>query len=115
MKTVLSRGIQSQIDHVRDQMQSLSADKALSPGEKMERRKELQDELSGLKKSTDATQHMQIQQEKLDKKNREIEKKCCRAGSKREKPVQGQDAGSGSTAPASGQSRHVRDEGTYFR
>lgn len=70
------KGIQSQIDHVRDQMQSLSDDKELTLEEKMERRKELQDELSGLKSQL-MQRNMQIQQDKLDKKNREIEKNAA--------------------------------------
>ena len=94
------KGIQSQIDHVHDQMQSLSADKELTLEEKMERRKELQDELSGLKNQL-MQRNMQIQQEKLEKKNREIEKNAADQAAKETKG-QDQNAGSGSAAQPSG-------------
>ena len=94
------KGIQSQIDHVRDQMQSLSNDKELTLEEKMERRKELQDELSGLKNQL-MQRNMQIQQEKLDKRNREIEKNAAEQAAKTT-PEQDQNTGSGSAGKPSG-------------
>ena len=70
------KGLESQIQHVQEQLQSLAENQDMSVEMKMERRKELQDQLAGLRSQL-MQRRIQVQQEKRDKENRELEAKAA--------------------------------------